>query len=62
MEDGIDYVPTNKFVLFGHHYASIAGLSPTERRAVACPFLPFPYSFFVVKRSLGGGAYATLRE
>ena len=28
LQDGIDYVPTNKYVLFGHHYASIAGLSP----------------------------------
>ncbi|MCX8029611.1 MAG: carbon starvation protein A [Brevinematales bacterium] len=26
--DGIDYVPTNKFVLFGHHFASIAGAGP----------------------------------
>lgn len=26
--DGIDYVPTNKFILFGHHFASIAGAGP----------------------------------
>ena len=25
--DRVDFVPTNKWVLFGHHYASIAGLS-----------------------------------
>ena len=24
-EDGIDYVPTKKEVIFGHHFASIAG-------------------------------------
>ena len=23
--DGVDYVPTNKYVLMGHHFASIAG-------------------------------------
>src|SRR5438105_8101312 len=23
--DGLDYVPTNKYVLFGHHFAAIAG-------------------------------------
>ncbi|NPU99807.1 MAG: carbon starvation protein A [Brevinematales bacterium] len=28
LNDGIDYVPTHKFVLFGHHFASIAGASP----------------------------------
>lgn len=26
--DGVDYLPSRKYVLFGHHYASIAGLSP----------------------------------
>jgi len=26
--DGIDYVPSNKFVIFGHHFASIAGAGP----------------------------------
>ena len=27
-EDGLDYVPTNKVVLFGHHFAAIAGAGP----------------------------------
>ncbi|MEN2998216.1 MAG: carbon starvation protein A [Brevinematia bacterium] len=26
--DGVDYVPTNRFILFGHHFASIAGAGP----------------------------------
>lgn len=26
--DGLDYVPTNKWVLFGHHFAAIAGAGP----------------------------------
>jgi carbon starvation protein CstA len=26
--DGLNYVPTNKYVLFGHHFASIAGAGP----------------------------------
>ena len=25
LKDGLDYVPTNKYVLFGHHFAAIAG-------------------------------------
>ena len=33
--DGVDFVPTNKWVLFGHHYASIAGLAPMLGPAVA---------------------------
>ncbi len=28
MEDGIDYVPTNKYVLWGHHFTSVAGAAP----------------------------------
>ncbi|HEU4620725.1 MAG TPA: carbon starvation CstA family protein, partial [Burkholderiaceae bacterium] len=26
--DGLDYVPTNKYVLYGHHFAAIAGAGP----------------------------------
>ena len=25
MEDGVDFVPTNKYVLWGHHFTSVAG-------------------------------------
>lgn len=35
LRDGIDYVPTNRYVLFGHHYASITGLAPMLGPAVA---------------------------
>ncbi len=35
LEDGIDYVPSNRYVLFGHHYASITGLSPMLGPAIA---------------------------
>ncbi len=27
-QDGVDFVPTNKFVLLGHHFSSIAGAGP----------------------------------
>ncbi len=33
--DGVDYVPTNKFVLYGHHFASIAGAGPIIGPALA---------------------------
>lgn len=35
MSDGIDYVPTKKPVLFGHHFASITGLGPILGPAIA---------------------------
>jgi carbon starvation protein len=35
LEDAIDFVPTNKHILFGHHFTSIAGLGPIVGPAVA---------------------------
>ena len=35
LEDGIDYVPTKKEVIFGHHYTSIAGTGPIVGPAIA---------------------------
>jgi len=34
MEDGIDYVPTRKGIIFGHHYTSIAGTGPIVGPAI----------------------------
>jgi carbon starvation protein len=35
MEDGVDFVPTKKEVIFGHHFASIAGTGPIVGPAIA---------------------------
>ncbi|SJM58060.1 carbon starvation CstA family protein [Agrococcus casei] len=35
LEDGVDYVPTNKFILWGHHFTSVAGAAPIVGPAVA---------------------------
>ena len=35
LTDGVDYVPTNKFVLWGHHFTSVAGAAPIVGPAVA---------------------------
>jgi carbon starvation protein len=42
LNDGLDYVPTNKWVLFGHHFAAIAGAGPLVGPilAVQMGFLP----------------------
>lgn len=33
--DGVDHVPTNKFVLWGHHFTSVAGAAPIVGPAIA---------------------------
>ncbi|MFZ0391255.1 MAG: carbon starvation protein A [Calditrichia bacterium] len=50
--DGVDYVPTQKMVLFGHHYASIAGLAPMLGPAVAVIWGWFPAMMWVVLGAL----------
>jgi carbon starvation protein len=35
MEDGVDYVPTRKEIIFGHHFTSIAGTGPIVGPAIA---------------------------
>lgn len=34
-KDGVDFVPTNKFVLWGHHFSSVAGAAPIVGPAIA---------------------------
>lgn len=34
-EDGVDYVPTNKWIVWGHHFTSIAGAAPIVGPAIA---------------------------
>ena len=48
LRDDIDYVPTNRFVLFGHHYASITGLAPMLGPAVAVIWGWVPAMLWVV--------------
>lgn len=50
--DGIDYVPTKSNILFGHHYASIAGLSPMLGPAVAVIWGWFPALLWIVCGSI----------
>jgi len=42
LNDGLDYVPTNRYVLFGHHFAAIAGAGPLVGPVLAAQmgFLP----------------------
>lgn len=55
-KDGIDYVPTNKFVLFGHHFTSIAGTGPIVGPALAIMWGWLPALIWVVFGSIFIGA------
>jgi len=56
LQDGVDYIPTNKYILFGHHYASIAGLSPMLGPAIAVIWGWVPAMLWVVLGTLFIGA------
>jgi len=48
LSDGVDYVPTQRSVLFGHHYAYITGLAPMLGPAVAVIWGWLPAMLWVV--------------
>lgn len=54
--DGYDYVPARRYVLFGHHYASIAGLAPMLGPAIAVIWGWVPAMLWVVLGTLFIGA------
>jgi len=56
LRDGTDYVPTNKYVLFGHHYASIAGVAPIIGPVVAVIWGWLPALLWVVFGTIFIGA------
>ena len=56
LKDGVDYVPARSWVLFGHHYASIAGLSPMLGPAIAVIWGWVPAMLWVVLGTLFIGA------
>lgn len=47
-KDGVDFVPTNKFVLWGHHFSSIAGAAPIVGPAIAVYWGWLPAFLWVV--------------
>ncbi|WP_428821128.1 carbon starvation CstA family protein [Microbulbifer sp. MCCC 1A16149] len=47
-EDGVDYVPTSKFVLWGHHFTSVAGAAPIVGPAIAVIWGWLPAFLWVV--------------
>lgn len=56
INDGVDYVPTRPMVLFGHHFASIAGLGPIVGPAIAVVWGWAPALLWVVFGTIFIGA------
>lgn len=48
LNDGVDYVPTNKYVLWGHHFTSVAGAAPIVGPAIAVIWGWLPAFLWVV--------------
>lgn len=56
MEDGVDYVPTKKKILFGHHFTSIAGTGPIVGPAIGVIWGWLPAVIWVFVGSIFMGA------
>ena len=56
LNNGRDFVPTTKFVLFGHHFAAIAGAGPLVGPVLAAQFGYLPSTIWIVLGVVLGGA------
>ncbi|EMT38668.1 Carbon starvation protein, predicted membrane protein [Thermoanaerobacter thermohydrosulfuricus WC1] len=56
LENGYDYVPTNKWVLFGHHFAAIAGAGPLVGPVLAAQFGYLPGALWILIGAVLAGA------
>jgi carbon starvation protein len=56
MRDGHDYEPTNKWILFGHHFAAIAGPGPLVGPTLAAQFGYLPGLLWILIGSVLAGA------
>src|SRR5690349_19789184 len=58
MRDGRDYVPTHRWVVFGHHFAVIAGAGPLIGPVLAAQFGYLPgFLWLLVGSVLAGGVH-----
>jgi len=59
-DDGKDFVRTNKFILFGHHFAAIAGPGPLVGPVLAAQFGYLPGALWILIGVVLGGAVQDL--
>ncbi|MBV8205784.1 MAG: carbon starvation protein A [Acidobacteria bacterium] len=55
LEDGRDFVPTNRWVVFGHHFAAIAGPGPLVGPILAAQFGFLPGTLWILAGAVFGG-------
>ena len=55
LEDGRDFVPTNKWVVMGHHFAAIAGPGPLVGPTLAAQFGYLPGTLWIILGAVLGG-------
>src|SRR5947207_1953257 len=57
-DDGKDFVPTNRWMVFGHHFAAIAGPGPLVGPVLAAQFGFLPGTLWIlIGAALGGGVH-----
>ncbi len=56
LADGRDFVPTNKWIVFGHHFAAIAGPGPLVGPTLAAQFGFLPGALWIIVGVVLGGA------
>jgi carbon starvation protein len=56
LENGSDFIPTNKWVVFGHHFAAIAGPGPLVGPTLAAQFGYLPGTLWILIGAVLGGA------
>jgi len=54
-DNGRDFVPTNKWVVFGHHFAAIAGPGPLVGPVLAAQFGYLPGTLWIISGAVLGG-------
>src|SRR5450432_754578 len=58
VDDGKDFVPTNRWMVFGHHFAAIAGPGPLVGPVLAAQFGFLPGTLWIlIGATLGGGVH-----
>lgn len=69
LEDGVDFVPTNRYILWGHHFSSVAGAAPIVGPAIAVIWGWVPAFLWVVLGTVffagvhdAGAIWASLRN
>lgn len=56
LDNGRDFIPTNKWVVFGHHFAAIAGPGPLVGPTLAAQFGYLPGTLWILVGAVLGGA------